>query len=147
MEVILKKDVAGLGKTGETAKVKDGFALNYLIPKGLAVAMTVSNLKQVEQEKERRTVKQEKAIKEAEALRDKLAAISLTIPVLVQEDEKLYGSIAAADLSVSLKEEGFDIDKNIIFLEEPIKALGIYEVPVKLHPEVPAKVKVWVVKK
>ena len=94
-----------------------------------------------------RAVKQEKAIKEAEALRDKLAAISLTIPVLAQEDEKLYGSIAAADLSVSLKEEGFDIDKNIIFLEEPIKALGIYEVPVKLHPEVPAKVKVWVVKK
>ncbi len=73
--------------------------------------------------------------------------MSITLPVLVQEDEKLYGSITAADLSASLKEEGVEIDKGLIDLSEPIKALGIYEVAVNLHPEVPAKVKVWVVKK
>ncbi len=147
MEVILKEDVNRLGKAGSVIKVKDGFAINFLIPNGLAVRLTASNLKQLEQEKQRRALQLEKAKKEAEELKEKLAGISLTMPVLVQEEENLYGSITAGELEAALKEEGLSIDKSMIALAEPIKSLGIYEVPVKLHPEVMAKVKVWVVKK
>jgi large subunit ribosomal protein L9 len=128
-------------------KVKDGFALNFLIPNGLAVPVTAGNLRKLEQEKQKKAVQLEKAKQEAEALKEKLAALSLTIPVLVHEDEKLYGSIGPEDLAAALKEEGYDIQKDIIELDEPIKSLGIYEVPVKLHPEIAAKIKVWVVKK
>ena len=147
MEVILKQDVVKLGKLGDLVKVKDGFAHNFLIPKKLAVPVTSSNLKRLEQEKQRKSVAQEKLKKEALLLKEKLAGLSLTIAALVQEDEKLYGSIASHDIALALKEEGLEIDKNIILLSEPIKALGIYEVDVKLHPEVSAKVKVWIVKK
>lgn len=147
MEVILKEDVNRLGKAGSVVKVKDGFASNFLIPNGLAVVLTASNLKQLEQEKQRKALQLEKAKKEAEELKEKLSAISLTIPVLAQEEENLYGSIAVSDLVAALKEEGLNIDKSMIGLSEPIKSLGIYEVPIKLHPEVIAKVKVWVVKK
>jgi large subunit ribosomal protein L9 len=147
MEVILREDVDRLGKAGSVVKVKDGFALNFLIPNGLAVPVTAGNLRKLEQEKQKKAVQLEKAKQEAEALKEKLAALSLTIPVLVHEDEKLYGSIGPEDLAAALKEEGYDIQKDIIELDEPIKSLGIYEVPVKLHPEIAAKIKVWVVKK
>jgi large subunit ribosomal protein L9 len=147
MEVILKQDVDKLGKSGSVVRVKDGFARNFLIARGLAVPVTPSSLKQLQQEKQRKTVEQEKLKKESEALKEKLAGLSLTIAALIQDDEKLYGSITNHDIAQALKEEGLDIDKNVIFLDEPIKALGIYEVPIKLHPEVEAKVKVWIVKK
>ena len=147
MEVILKQDVVKLGKLGDLVKVKDGFAHNFLIPKGLAVPVTSSNLKRLEQEKQHKNVVQEKLKKEALQVKEKLDGLSLTIAALVQEDEKLYGSIASHDIAQALKDEGLEIDKNNILLSEPIKALGIYEVDVKLHPEVPAKVKVWIVKK
>ncbi|MDD2752257.1 MAG: 50S ribosomal protein L9 [Candidatus Omnitrophica bacterium] len=146
MEVILKTDVDKIGKAGSVVKVKDGFARNFLLPNGLAIACTQNNLKKVEDEKQKKVLEHEKEKKEAEALQSKLAALSLTIPVLAQ-DEKTYGSISAHDVAEALKEEGFEIDKNIILLDEPIKSLGIYEVSVKLHPEVIAKVKIWVVKK
>jgi large subunit ribosomal protein L9 len=147
MEVILKQDVDKIGKSGSVVKVKDGFARNFLIARGLAVPVTPSNLKQLQQEKQRKEVQQEKLKKESEAIKEKLASMSLTIAALTQDDQNLYGSITNHDIAQALKEEGLDIDKNVIFLEEPIKALGIYEVPVKLHPEVEAKVKVWIVKK
>lgn len=147
MEVILNKDVNSLGKAGEAVKVKDGFARNFLIPNGLAILKTQANLKKLEQEKGRRFLELEKAKKQAEELKDRLANLSLTIPVLIQEEDKFYGSITPLDLAVALKEEGFDIDKNSILLDEPIKSLGIYEVSVKLHPEVLAKIKIWIVKK
>ncbi len=147
MEVILNKDIDRLGKTGQIVKAKDGFARNFLIPNGLAVPVTCANLKKLEQEKQQKALQLEKARREAEELRDKLARLSLTIPVLIHEEEKLYASITVQDLATALSEEGFNIDKNLIALDEPIKALGIYEVPVNLHPEVPAKIKVWIVKK
>jgi large subunit ribosomal protein L9 len=147
MEVILSKDVDRIGKAGTIIKVKEGFARNFLIPNGLAVVVTSANLKKLEAEKQNKTLQLEKRKKEAEGLRDKIASLSLTLPVLTQEEDKLYGSITSMDLANALKEEGFDIDKNVIDLSEPIKSLGIYEVPVKLHPEVIAKVKVWIVKK
>jgi large subunit ribosomal protein L9 len=147
MEIILKQDVDKLGRAGTIVKVKDGFARNFLIPNGLAVPLTSVNLKRLEQEKQRRTLELEKVKKESEELKERLEHLSLTLPVLTQEEDKLYGSVTAADIASALKEEGFDIDKNCIMLDEPIKSLGIYEVPVRLQPEVSSKVKIWVVKK
>lgn len=147
MEVILNKDVDKLGKAGQVVKVKEGFARNFLIPNNLAVAVTPENLKKIEQEKQAKQAASDKLKKEAVELQQKLAGLSLTIAALTQEEDKLYGSVSSFDIAQSLKEEGFDIDKSKIALDEQIKALGIYEVPVKLHPEVTAKVKVWIVKK
>jgi len=148
MEVILKKDVEKIGKAGAVVKVKDGFARNFLIPNNLAVPVTQSNLKTLEQEKVKKTQLSEKIKKEAEDLGKRLANLSLTMTALIkEEDEKLYGSISGYEIANALKDEGIEIDKSCIMLEEPIKALGIYEIPVKLHPEVEAKIKVWVVKK
>ncbi|MDD4894738.1 MAG: 50S ribosomal protein L9 [Candidatus Omnitrophica bacterium] len=147
MEVILNKDVDRIGKAGQVVKVKDGFARNFLLPNRLAVPVTSGNLKKLEEEKQQRALQLAKTKHEAEELRDKLARLSLTIAVLTHEEDKLYANIAAQDLAAALGEEGFSIDKALIALDEPIKALGIYEVPVKLHPEVSAKIKVWIVKK
>ncbi len=147
MEVILHQDVDGLGKAGQVIKVKDGFARNFLIPNGLAVPMTSSNLKRLEEEKQRKTRQEDKAKKEAEGIKEKMAGLSLTMPVLVQEEEKIYGSITAQDIIAALKEEGFAIDKSAVLLAEPIKGLGIYEVGIQLHPEVTTHIKVWIVKK
>lgn len=147
MEVILKQDVDKLGKAGTAVKVKEGFARNFLIPNGLAVPLTPVNLKKLEQEKALRLQGLEKIKRSAEELKNKLAGRSLTITAQALEENKLYGSVTAQDIASALSEEGFGIDKSAILLDEPIKALGIYEVLVRLHPEVSANIKVWVVKK
>ncbi|MBN1913043.1 MAG: 50S ribosomal protein L9 [Candidatus Omnitrophica bacterium] len=147
MEVILKQDVDRVGKAGQVIKVKDGFARNFLMPNGLAVLKTEKNLKKLEEEKQSKSMQLEKTKKSAEQIVEKLKNLSLTIPVLTKEEDKLYGSVTQLELEKALKEEGFDINKNAILLNEPIKALGIYEVPIKLHPEVSANIKVWIVKK
>lgn len=147
MEVILNKDVERIGKAGQVIKVKDGFARNFLIPNKLAVPLTSVNLKKLEEEKQKKLQQMEKTRKEADELKQKIEGISLTLPVLTQEEEKLYGSIGAVELASALKDEGVEVNKNVFLLEEPIKSLGIYEVLLKLHPEVTAKLKVWVVKK
>lgn len=147
MEVILKQDVNKVGKAGSVVKVKDGYARNFLLRNGLAVPSNKENLKKMESEKEKRFAQAEKARKEAEGLKQRLSALSLTIASNTQEGDKLYGSITSQDIEKSLKEEGFDIDKSKIAIDEPIKSLGIYEIPVKLHPEVSAKIKLWIVKK
>ena len=147
MEVILKKDVEKIGKAGTVVKVKEGFARNFLFPHDLAGPVTGSTLKKLEQDAQYKSAQGAKAKEEAEKQKERLNAFSLTISALTQGEEKLYGSIHAGDIWTALKEEGFDIDKNLIDLAEPIKSLGIYEIPVKLHPEVTAKLKLWVVKK
>lgn len=147
MEVILSQDVNKLGKAGSVVKVKEGFARNFLIPNKLAVPLTKENLQRLEQERDKRSAHMAKLKKEAEELRDRLAGISVTIPVLVHDAEKIYGSISAQEICAALSEEGFSIDKGLIALAEPIKTLGIYEVPVNIHPEVSVKIKVWIVKK
>jgi len=147
MEVILNKDIDRIGKAGQVVKVKDGFARNFLIPNSLAVPLTAQNLKKLEQEKQRKIVQLDKIKKDAEELKARLESLSLTIPVLTHEEDKLYANVTSIDLVKVLKEDGLNIDKSSIILAEPIKSLGIYEVPVKLHPEVSAKVKIWVVKK
>lgn len=147
MEVILKQDVDRIGKAGAVVKVKDGFARNFLLPNGLAVILTSSNLKKIEEEKQHKALHSERVKNEAQDLSSKLANLSLTLQVLTQEEDKLYGSISSQDIANALKEENVNIDKNAIILNEPIKSLGIYEVPVNLHPEISTKVKIWVVKK
>lgn len=147
MEVILNQDVDKIGKSGQVVKVKDGFARNFLLPNKLALPVTSANLKKLELQKQRKATLSEKVKKDAQVLAQKLAALSLTMPVLAKEQEGLYGSVSAAEILRALKDEGLDIDKNCIELAEPIKNLGIYEVPVKLHPDVVAQLKVWVVKK
>ncbi len=147
MEVILTKDSGKMGKAGQVVKVKDGFARNFLIPNGLALPLTAQNLKKLEQEKQTMALQLEKTRKEHEELKTKLEALSLTMPVLTKEEDKIFGSISGQEIVNALSEEGLTIDKNCIILDEPIKALGIYEVPVKLGAEVTAKLKVWIVKK
>lgn len=147
MEVILNQDVDKLGKSGQIIKVKDGFARNFLIPNNLALPVTAANIKRLEAEKQKRLAQSDKIKKEAQVLEEKLSALSLTIPVLAKEEEGLYGSVSVTEILRALKDEGIDLDKNAIILQSPIKSLGIYEVSVKLHPEVTAKLKIWVVKK
>ncbi len=147
MEVILSQDVNKIGRAGQVVKVKDGFARNFLIPNKLAIIKSAGNLKKLEQEKTKKALELDKLKKEAESLKAKIDGLSLTIPVLTQESDGLYGSIGVPEIISGLKEEGLDINKNYIALDEPIKSLGIYEIPVKLHPEVSATIKVWVVKK
>jgi len=147
MEVILIKDVEKIGKAGSVVKVKEGFARNFLFPHNLAKIATPGSLKQLEKEKQVKSAQYAKAKEEWEEVKKRLSELSLTISALTQGEEKLYGSISSHDISAALKDEGFLIDKNAIELAEPIKSLGIYELPVKLHPEVTAMVKLWVVKK
>lgn len=147
MKVILTDNIEKVGKLGTVVNVKDGFARNFLFPRKLAVPSTPGNLKALEA-KMKKKAKELEALKDgAEKTRARLEALSLTMPVLTQEDDKLYAGISSVDILQALKDEGIILQKSDILLEEPIRALGIYEVPVRLHPEVEGKVKVWVVKK
>jgi len=146
MEIILREDVQHLGKVGEVVKVKDGYARNYLLPNGLAYAATEANKKKIAYEGER-VAKQraaEKTAAESEATR--LADVHLTFEVKVGEEEKLYGSVTASDIQRKLEEIGIHVDKRKIDLSEPIRALGEFNVGIKVHPEVRPEVRVTVVK-
>ena len=146
MEVILTKDVEGLGKSGELARVKDGYARNFLIPEKLAVEAG-KNSNFLENEKKKLQFKEKKLKEEAEAMKERLRSISCTLAVNTGEDDKLYGEVTPDMIADFYKEEGILIDKRKIHLEKPIRNLGIYEAGLKLHPEVSANVKIWVVKK
>ncbi|UCG52151.1 MAG: 50S ribosomal protein L9 [Candidatus Latescibacterota bacterium] len=146
MEVILLKTLPPLGNRGDTVRVKSGYARNYLFPRKIAVLATVSN-KRVFDEEER--VKKRRDIIEMRSAKDqanKLTNVSCTITVKVGEDDKLYGSVSAADISKELASQGFEVDKKQVLLEEPIKKVGVYTVDVRLHREVSIPIKVWVVK-
>jgi len=146
MKVVLRQDVDKLGKRGEVVSVADGYARNYLVPKQIALRATAGNLKRVELERHRLNVRLVRERSDAEELAKRVANLSCTVARKVGENDVLYGSVTNADVAAFLEKEGFAIDKRKILLEEPIKALGIYSVPVRLHPEVTAEVKVWVVK-
>lgn len=146
MKVILRQNYEKLGTIGEVIDVKDGFARNYLIPRNIAYRATAGNLKALEEEKKTLSRREDKAAKDAEKIAAQLASVSLTITMKVGEDDKLFGAVTSQMIVDSLTEKGFTIDKRIVELEEPIKTLGIFEVPVKLHSKVTAKVKVWVVR-
>ncbi len=147
LKVVLRSDVPGVGKIGDVKQVKDGFARNFLLPQNLAVIATDHALKQMELEQKKRQARLVQERKKAEELAQKLNGFSLTITVEVNEEEKLYGSLTVQDIQKSLAGEGIDVEKKCIVLEAPLKALGIYDIDVRLHPEVTSKIKVWVVKK
>jgi large subunit ribosomal protein L9 len=146
VEVILLESLPPLGDRGDTVKVKPGYARNYLFPRKIAILATEAN-KRVFEESER--VKKRRDIIEMRSAKDqagKLADVSCTITVKVGEDDKLYGSVSAADIAKELTNQGFEVDKKKILLDEPIKKIGVYTVEVKLHREVNVPIKVWVVK-
>lgn len=147
MKVILKEEIKGVGKGGEIVTVKDGYGRNFLVPKGLAVAATEKNVNQVKHEQEIIKQKIRKQLKEAEEVAKRVSDVSLTIARLVGESERLFGAVTAKDIEEALREEGVVVEKRQILLEEPIKTLGVYHVPIKLHPDVACEVKVWVVAK
>jgi large subunit ribosomal protein L9 len=146
MKVILTEDVTHLGSAGDMLKVKDGFARNYLIPKNMAVVATTENVKQLEHQKRQIQAKLNKLKKDCESVATRIEAISCTIARAAGDEDKLFGSVTSADICAGLKAEGIDIDKKKVLLEEPIKSLGIFSVPIKLHSDVIANLKVWVVK-
>ena len=146
MKVILTQDITGLGSIGDLITVKDGFGRNYLVPHGKAVQATSQNMKNLEHQKRQIKEKIDKAKREAERLAARIEAVSCTVAKAVGEEDKLFGSVTAMDIESSLKLEGIEIDRKKINLPEPIKALGIYNIPIKLHPEVTAILKLWVVK-
>jgi large subunit ribosomal protein L9 len=146
MKVILRQDVPSVGSFGDTVKVADGYARNYLMPRGFAVEATSSNLRQFEAERVAWEKKAQKVKEQAEGFGKELEAVALNFPRKAGSDEKLFGSVTSIDIVAALKEQGFEIDKKNIILDEPIKKLGVYTVGIKLHPKVTTYIKVWVVK-
>src|SRR6187549_1149043 len=128
MEIILRQAVENLGKPGDVVTVKNGYARNFLLPRGFAYEATSGNLKRIAQE------------------RGRLEEVQLTFSARVGEEGKLFGSVTSADIAEQLNAQGFHIEKRLIDLHDPIKALGVYRVPVKLHADVKPEIRVWVIK-
>ena len=147
MKVILLDTIERLGRTGDVVTVKEGFARNYLIPNKKAREATAGNMKILDSLKKKQAEEDAKKLTEIKALAEKLAALSLEIPAQAGEEDKLFGSVSAEAIAEALSAVNITIDKRDIILEEPIKKLGLYQVTVKLHPEVKANLKVWIVKK
>ena len=146
MRIILLQDHEGLGNAGDQLEVKNGYARNYLIPRGLALKADKNSIKRFQETARLKDVKKDKALRQSHELAEKLQALSLTIPVQVGEEDRVFGSVTSQEIAQQLKDKGYDIDKRQIILEQPIKALGIFEVPVKLHSEITATIKLWVIK-
>lgn len=146
MKIILRQDFEALGVMGDIVTVKNGYARNFLIPRGIAVLASPKNVRALEEERKVMQRRQDKDQRLAESVSKDLEKVSLTAAVSVGEEDRVFGSVTAQTISDLLKEKGYEIDKRKIQLDEPIKALGIYTVPVKLHTDVEAKVRVWVVK-
>jgi large subunit ribosomal protein L9 len=147
MEVILLEDVAWLGTRGASVKVADGYARNFLLPRRKAIT-AVGNSQAVFKDRERaRVSREQKQRQAAQELRQRLADVSLQFSVQVGDEDQLYGSVTVADIQEALEKQGFDIERKNIRLAEPLKALGMFEVPVHLFQDIEAPVKVWVVRK
>jgi large subunit ribosomal protein L9 len=145
MQVILKEDVKDLGRIGDIVVVKDGYARNFLIPRGLAIEANPRNIKTLEHQKRMIEEAAKKIKLSAEDLKSKISAKRIVIKAKAGEDDKLFGSVTAMDISEALKKEGIDIDKKKIVIDEPIKRLGDYVVTVKIHPDVVAQLNVQVI--
>ncbi len=147
MRVILKDDIKKLGKCGEVVMVRDGYGRNYLVPRNLAVVATRGNLKSIGEITTQKRLRDNKRRREAEQLKTALERISCTAEVQVGEEDRVFGSVTSHNIADLLAKQGFVVDRRNILLEEPIKALGVYTVPVKIERDVVADLKVWVVKK
>jgi large subunit ribosomal protein L9 len=147
MEVILRQAVEKLGQPGDVVKVSAGFARNYLLPRGIAYAATPGNLKRIAQEKARLDAAENERRGGAQEIATRLENVSLTFSARVGEEGKLFGSVTASDIAEQLHGQGFTmIEKRQIDLHDPIKALGVYRVPVRLHADVKPDIMVWVIK-
>lgn len=146
MEIILKKDAPSIGKMGNVVRVADGYARNYLIPHGIGIEATTKNLRLLEKELKIWQKKAEKQKEEAQKLAHEIEKLSLNFARKAGEEDRIFGSVTSMDIEEGLKQNGIGIDRRKIHLEEPIKALGVFTVPVKLHTEVTANLKVLVVK-
>ena len=146
MEVILRQAVDTLGHTGDIVKVSSGYARNFLLPRGIAYEATPGNKKRLEQERARLEAAEGERRGSAQELATKLEQVSLTFSARVGEEGKLFGSVTTADIAHELEKQGIHVEKRQIDLHEPIKALGVYRVPVRLHADVKPEVRVWVIK-
>jgi large subunit ribosomal protein L9 len=146
MDVILRHAVENLGKPGDVVKVKNGYARNYLLPHNLAYEATPGNLKRIQQERARLEAAENQRRDAAQDIATKLEQVSLTFSARVGEEGKLFGSVTGADIAQQLEQQGFHIEKRQIDLHEPIKTLGVYRVPVRLHADVKPEIRVWVIK-
>ena len=146
MKVILTQTIDRLGKAGDCVNVKDGFARNYLFPKNMAKEATPGNIKSLESLKKKQADEDLNRLNEAKALADKMQGLSITISAKAGEEEKLFGAVTTEMISKALEAESICIDKKDIVVDEPIKKLGVYQVGVKVHPEVRATLKVWIIK-
>jgi large subunit ribosomal protein L9 len=145
MEVILKEDIPNVGKMGEVVRVRDGYARNYLLPRGLVAVANKKNLKGFEHQKRVVASQKDRVVKQAQGLVEKLSQISLVITVKTGEEGKLFGSVTNIDIEKALKAKGVEIERRRIHLAEPIKVVGDYEVPVRFTADVTANIKVSVV--
>lgn len=151
MKVILKENVDKLGRMGDLVEVSDGFARNYLIPKKMAITATDKNIKTLEHEKRIIAERQKKERKAAEELAQRIGQMTVTIPVQAGEEHpeegtKIFGSVTSKDIVEALAKEGITVDKRQVHLEKPIKELGNFVVPIKLHPEVTGQINVAIVR-
>lgn len=144
-EVILMQDVKDLGSEGQVVRVSEGYARNFLIPKKLAAAVTEATRRRLAKLQQQREVERKAGREKAMVLAAKIEKASCTIPVKVGEGEKIFGSVTSGDIVKVLEAQGFEIDKHAVQLEAPIKELGVFEVKVKVHADVEALIKVWVV--
>jgi large subunit ribosomal protein L9 len=146
MEIILRQAVENLGKPGDVVQVKAGYARNYLLPRGFAYEATPGNLKRIQLERDRLEAAENERRGVAQGFADKLEQVSLTFSARVGDEGKLFGSVTAADIAQQLDAQGFQIEKRQIDLHEPIRALGVYRVPIRLHADVKPEIRVWVIK-
>ncbi|MFQ6617187.1 MAG: 50S ribosomal protein L9 [Fidelibacterota bacterium] len=146
MKVILTRAFEKLGQPGDIVDVKPGFARNYLFPNKIALTATKGNLKIFEEGKKRHKIQESKKVKRAQKVAEQLGKVSITATVAVGEEDKVFGSVTAQNIADLLKKKGFEIDKKNVLLDEPIKALGIYHIPIKLHHNIKTEIKVWVIK-
>ena len=146
MKVILLKDIETLGSAGEVVEVKNGYGRNFLIPRNEALVATAANMAQFESRRKQQETLAERDRRAAEALAKKLEAESITAQVKVGEEDRLFGSVTAQNVAELLDEKGYEVDRRAIHLEDPIRELGVYNIEVRLHSEVTATVKLWVVK-
>ncbi len=145
MKIILRQDMDALGLEGDTVDVANGYARNYLIPKGIALEASIQNVKLFETQRKKIEIKRLKAKEEAEKIKEKLADVMITISQKAGDEDKLYGSVTNMDIAAHLEKQGILIDRKKISMDKPIKALGEYEVPIRLYPEVTGSIKVTVV--
>ena len=146
MEIILRQAIENLGSPGDVVKVKSGYARNYLLPHGLAYEATPGNLKRIAAERGRLEAAENERRETAAELAKRLEEVQLTFSARVGEEGKLFGSVTSADIAEQLAAQGFTIERRLIDLHEPIKALGVYRVPVRLHADVKPEIRVWVIK-